>query len=266
MDDPLSVLESPPDAPPPPAMSFAARLLNVFAIPGEVFAGVKAGRVCVWNWLVPALLLTTVAVLTAVVVVSQPAVQRQMRELTEQQATILEKQVKAGNVKQAEADRVVALTRAITAPASLMLLSSLAAGVFGGVRVFWWAGVLWLLGRMFLKVRVGYAKALEVAGLALMISVLGGIVKVLLMVNLPKLFATTDLALAVSDFDAARKSPLLLGTENIFSFWLIGVLSGGLAKLAGVPFMRAAWFVFACWVIQESVFVLLGGALGQLPR
>ena len=52
-------------------MSFAARLLNVFAIPGEVFAGVKAGRVCVWNWLVPALLLTTVAVLTAVVVVSQ---------------------------------------------------------------------------------------------------------------------------------------------------------------------------------------------------
>jgi hypothetical protein len=39
----------------------------------------------------------------------------------------------------------------------------------------------------------------------------------------------------------------------------------GLAKLAGVPFLRAAWFVFAVWVIQESFFVLLGGMLGQFP-
>ncbi len=247
-------------------MSFAARLLNVFAIPGEVFASVKAGRICAWNWLVPALLLAVVAVLTAVVVVSQPAIQRQMRELTERQGKLLQEQVKAGKVKQAEADRAVALTRAITAPASLKVLASLAAGVVGVVRVFWWGFVLWLLGRMFLKVRVAYPKALEVAGLGLMISVLGGVVTLLLMVNLPKLFATTDLALAVSDFDASRKSPLLLGAANVFSFWLIGVLSAGLAKLAGVPFMRAAWFVFAYWVIQESLFVLMGGALGQFAR
>ena len=67
----------------------------------------------------------------------------------------------------------------------------------------------------------------------------------------------------VADFDVARKSPLLLGAANLFSFWLVGVLSVGLAKLAGVPFLRAAWFVFAVWVIQESCLMLLGGALGQ---
>ena len=267
MDDPLPVLESPPDAPPPPAMSFAARLLNVFAIPGEVFASVKAGRICLWNWLVPALLLGVVAV--AIVVVSQPAIQRQMHELTERQAKLLREQVKAGKVKQAEADRAVAFTRAITAPASLNVLLGVAAGVVGVVgvvRVFWWGFVLWVLGRMFLKVRLGYPKALEVAGLGLMISVLWGVVTLLLMVNLPKLFATTDLALAVSDFDPSRNSPLLLGAAYVFSFWLIGVLSAGLAKLAGVPFRRAAWFVFAYWVIQESLFVLVGGALGQFAR
>jgi len=266
MDDPLPVTDAPPEAPPPPAMSFPARLLNVFAIPGEVFVGVKASRSCIANWLVPALLSTTVAVLTAIVVVSQPAVQQQMRELTERQAKMLADQVKAGKVKQEEADRVLAVTRAITAPASLKALFSLAAGVAGCVRVFWWGFVLWVLGRMFLKIRVAYPKALEVAGLGLMISVLGGVVTLLLMVNLPKLFATTNLALAVSDFDPSRKSLLLLGAANVFSFWLIGVLSAGLAKLAGVPFLRAAWFVFAYWLIQESLFGLMGGALGQFAR
>jgi hypothetical protein len=142
-------------------------------------------------------------------------------------------------------------------------LGSVAAVLIALVRVFWWASILWLLGRLFLKVRFGYLKALEVAGLALMISVLGWIVRLLLLVNVSKLFATPGLALGTGDFDPARQSLLLLGAANVFSFWLIGVLSVGLAKLAGVPFLRAAWFVFAFWVIQESCLMLLGGALGQ---
>ena len=64
-------------------MSLAARLLNVFAVPGEVFTEVKASRVCIGNWLVPALLSALVAVLTVVLIVSQPAFQQQMHDLTE---------------------------------------------------------------------------------------------------------------------------------------------------------------------------------------
>ena len=39
-------------------------------------------------------------------------------------------------------------------------------------------------------------------------------------------------------------------------------MSVGLARLGGVPFLRAAWLVFAYWVLQESFFNVLG--LGQL--
>jgi 3-oxoacyl-[acyl-carrier protein] reductase len=67
-------------------MSLAARLLNVFAIPGEVFEGVKASRFCVGNWLLPALLSAAVGVLTIIVVFSQPSIQRQVREAGEQKA------------------------------------------------------------------------------------------------------------------------------------------------------------------------------------
>jgi hypothetical protein len=263
MEEPLPVRESPPDAPQPPAMTLAARLLNVFAVPGEVFVGVKAGPFSVGNWLLPALLSAVVGVLTVIVIFSQPSIQRQMREAGEKKAKELDQQVIAGKMTQTDANQAQAAIRIVTDPATLKIAGSIAAGLIGVARVFWWAFILWLLGRLFLKIQLGYLKALEVAGLALMISVLGGVVMLLLTVNLPKMFATPGLALAVTDFDAGRKSPLLLGADSLFSFWLVGVLSVGLAKLAGVPFLRAAWFVFAVWVIQQSFFMLLGGALGQ---
>jgi hypothetical protein len=228
MEEPLPVLDSPPEAPQPPATSLAARLLNVFAIPGEVFAGVRTSRISIGNWLVPMLLLATVGVITAMVVVSQPAFQRQIRGVTEQYTKALDEQVKAGKVKQPDADRAMALTLAITTPASLKSLCSVAAVVAGVARVFWWGFVLWLLSRIFLKVRIGYPKALEVAGLGLMISVLGAVIMLLLVVNLPRLFSAPGLSFAVSDFDTSRQSPLLIGVANVFSLWLLGVLSVGL--------------------------------------
>ena len=169
-------------------MSLAARLLNVFAIPGEVFAGVRGSLISVGNWLVPAVLLAVVGVATAVVVVSQPAFHKQIHDRTEQYAKVLAQQVKAGKVKQLDADRALAVTRAFTTPAALKSLLSVAAAVVGVARVFWWGLILWLLGRWFLKVRFGYPKALEVAGLGLMINVLGAVVVLLLMVNLPGFF------------------------------------------------------------------------------
>jgi hypothetical protein len=263
MDDLPPVLESPPAPPPPPAMSLAARLLNIFAIPGEVFEVVKASRISVGNWLLPMVLSGAVLGLTAAVVISQPSIQRQMQDRFDQQVKTLQQEVKAGKMKQADLDRTVAVTRAITAPPVLRALVGAGGTVAGVARVFWWAFVLWLLARLFLKVRLNYFKALEVSGLALMIGVLGGVVMLLLMVNLPKLFAAPGLASAVIDFDPVSKTPLLLVTANVFSFWLIGVLAVGLARLTRVPFLRAAWFVFAFWLMQESVLIMLGGALGQ---
>src|ERR1019366_1762781 len=113
MEEPLPVPEPHPGAPQPPAMSLAARLLNVFAIPGEVFTGVKTSHICIGNWLVPALLSALVAVFTLIVIVSNPAFQRQISERIEQQAKLLDQQVKTDKMKQADVDRALAFTRAI---------------------------------------------------------------------------------------------------------------------------------------------------------
>jgi hypothetical protein len=263
MEEPLPVPESPPDPPQPAAMSLAARLLNVFAVPGDVFAGIKAGRFCVWNWLLPAALLAVVGVATVIVAGPSASVQRQLRDRFDQQNKTLEEQVKAGKLSRANADREQAVPRIVLDPLIWKAAASIAAVVSGPARVFWWAFILWLLGRRYLNVQVGYLKALEVAGLALMISVLGEIVMLLLIIDLPKLLTLSNPTLVVTDLETAQRSRLCLGAEMLFSVWLIGVLSVGLARLAGAPFLRAAWFVIAVCMILLSFLLLVVGGLVQ---
>jgi hypothetical protein len=235
-------------------MSLAARLLNVFAIPGEVFAVVKASRANVGNWLLPILLSAVVGVTAALLLLSQAAVQKQLRE---QQARLLGKQVQAGKMTRAQADQMLALVERFTVP-----IAAASAVLVSFVRVFWWALVLRLLAQLFLKVPLPYAKMLEVAGLGTMISVLAALVSLLLSLEFTGGSHAAGLGLVVSDFAATRQNSVVLGAAAIFSFWFISVTSVGLARLGGVPFLRAAWLVFAFWFLQESFFGMIG--LGQL--
>lgn len=254
MEQPPPVLAPPPEPPPPPAMSLAARLLNVFAIPGEVFAVVKASRVSLGNWFLPVVLSAVVLAAFAVIQLSQPAIRRQMRE---QQTKLMAKQVQTGNLTRVQADQALAVIEKFTVPMTVIM-----AALVSLVRVLWWAFVLRLLAQLFLKVRLGYGKTLEVAGLGTMISVLGASVTLLLTIKLAGASSAPGLGLVVSDFAATQKSPLVLAAVTAFSFWLVAVMSVGLARLAAVPFLRAAWLVFAYWLLQESFFSLFGA--GQL--
>lgn len=240
-------------------MSLAARLLNVFAVPGEVFTEVRSARASTLNWLVPALCSAVIGVVSAIIIFSQPAVVQQLRE---QQTKAMDQQVQSGKLTQAQADQALSVMEKFVGPTMLKIFGSAGAVVVSFVHVIWWGFVLWFLSKLFLKVSIPFPKTLEVAGLAMMINVLGAIVAMLLIVNFGRIGATPSLALTVSNFDASRKSHLFMGAANVFYFWLVGVMSVGLAKLAGVPFLRAAWLVLTYWVLQESFFILVG--LGQL--
>lgn len=260
--EPRPPMPPPPSEPAPaaaPRSSLAARLLNVFATPGEVFEEVKTSPPTASNWLVPALIGAAIGILMSIVMFSQPAIVQQIHE---QQAQAMDQMVKNGKMSQADADRGLEMAEKFTGPTMLKIFGSAGAVVGSFVRIFWWALVLWLLSMSLLKVRVGYLKAAEVAGLATMISALGALVTLLLIVNFGKMFATPSLALTVSDFNLKNKSHVMLGAANVFSFWFIGVVSAGLARLAGVPFARALLVILPYWILQE-LFLIFSG-MGQM--
>ena len=229
-------------------------MMNVFAIPGEVFDEIKAAKATAANWIVPVLIMCLVSSVAAYLIASQPAFQQKIREQQEQK---LEKQVKAGNLTRQQADQQSALMEKITGPTMLKIGGVMGAIFYSFFRLFWWATALWLLGRWFLRVQFGYGKAMEIAGLAGMIGVLGTLVTLLLQMSLNNESSSPSLALLVSDFDAKKVSHMVLAAVNIFVIWQVGVLACALAHLAAAPFIRAAIVMFAFWMLCQSGMIAL---------
>ena len=228
--------------------------MNVFAIPGDVFEEIKASKPSTANWLVPVLITCLVSSMAAVIVLSQPAI---LQKIHEQQEQTFERQVKAGKMTQQQADQAMAIVEKFSSPTMMKIYGMGGSIFYGFARLFWWATVLWLLGKWFLHVRFDYIKTMEVAGLAGMIGVLGTIVTMLLQVNLSNPASSPSLALLVSDFDQKKISHVLLATVNVFDLWQAGVLASALARLAGTPFFRGAFVMFAFWIVWHSFLILL---------
>lgn len=257
----ISPTPGPPSGTPPtPATSLAGRLLNVLAAPGDVFDEIKTAPPRTTNWLVPALLSAFFGVLSAIVMYSQPAI---IQQIHEQQAKIFEDQVNAGKMTREQADQIEAASEKFGGPATMMISGSIGAVVTSFARVFWWAFVLWLLGLVFLKTKLDYLKALEVAGLASMIALLGAIITLLLSVSLGKIVAPS-LALLISHFNPKNVLHLALAAMNFFALWLVGVLAVGLSRLSGARFSKALWLTGGFWLTIQLLLILLAVLAGAI--
>ena len=224
-------------SPPPAATSLAARLLDLFVSPSEVFEQVVAEEVNLANWRVPMLL----ACLAGVVLLRVTAI--------DDQAAVAIQQL-TGTAK-ASAGRGEAMA------GGWKILSSLAV-CFGAVAgSLWSAFVVWLIGRCFLNVRFSYLKTLEIVGLTSIILVLGSIVTCLLIA----LSGDTAARPSLSLFGANRSSTMALRTVldsmSVFHIWTTTILAIGLSKLSGVSFKESAFWVFGYWLGCRMALVIL---------
>lgn len=237
-------------------MSLPARLLNVFAIPGDVFEEVKKSPPSTGNWLVPALLLILAGCIGAWLVYSQPAIQQQMREM---QDKVLDKLVEKGRLSKEQVDR----QREASAVGGNI-------GIYVGpvfsafFTPFWWGFLVWLLGTKLFHGNFTFMKAVEIVGLGNCIAILGSVVTTLLMVSMGSLGATPSPALLVKDYDPQNTSQALLQIPNAITIWVLAVRSIGLAKLSGARFLPAAIWVFGLWLAQVSILVGIGLAFKAL--
>jgi len=233
----------------PPTTSLAARLLNVFATPGEVFTEVAATPHLVKNWLVPVLLSCVVMVTSVMILFSQPAIQQKIRE---QQQAAMDKNVAAGKMTQADADKAMVFISKFTA-----IMAGIGGLCWAGGGVFLWAFGLWLLARFIFKANISYMKLVEVVSLAGMISVLHQVVLLLMRINLGNPSSTTSLALVVGEMDPQNPLHMVLAMLDLFVIWYLIVLSVGVSKLARAPFGRVLFSLTFAWLVVQLFLILL---------
>jgi hypothetical protein len=160
------------------------KLFNIFASPGDVFDEVISSPPNLANWRVPTLLVCLASVIFLLLGDSPAQLATSIRHLAD-----------SGTISIAEAQSLAGLWPILSA--SLVCIAT-----FAGTC--WSAFVLLFIGRIFLKVRFRYVKALEIVGLTGAISVLGSITTLLLIATVGDPAAQPALSLMASKLDHSR--------------------------------------------------------------
>ena len=237
--------------PKPASMSLTVRLMNVFAVPGDVFDEVKTSPPATSNWLVPVVLLIVLSWLASGLVMSQDSFKHQVTELAEK---AIQKQLDKMNLPKDQVEKVRPTME------KWAVISTTAAPLVGIVFVafatpFWWGLILWLVGAKGFKGDFPYRKAAEVGGLANVIGAMEVIVKTLLIFAFGSVFASPSLALLVKDFDPQNPLHTLLASVNVFQFWFLAVVAIGLARLSNRSFAKAAVWIFGIWATYTGLII-----------
>jgi hypothetical protein len=213
------------------------RLINIFVSPSDVFDEVIASPPNLANWRIPTLFVC-LATIISLHTGSFPA----------QSSDTIYRPTAAGTISAAQA-------QALAGAWPLLSAFLVCLAIFAGTG--WSAFVLWFIGRVFLKVRFPYLKALEIVGLTGIISVLGSITTILLVAASGAPLARPALSLLAPRLDHTGSFYQILETLNLFHFWSTTVLAIGLTRLCNATFKEAAFWVFGYWVLARIVLIVL---------
>jgi hypothetical protein len=243
------------EEPATPTSSVFAKMVNVFVEPGEVFDEVRRSKHNYLNWLVPMLAGIVVAVAFIWVVFSQDTVMQQMRTAQEKQ---FEAQVAAGKMTRQQADQAMQMTQQFMSPLIVKGFGSIAAVAASVGWLFGISLLFWLVGRFALKAQFRYLKAVEVVGLAGMITVLGTVATMLIVVATGNMAMNPGPVLLVRGYDAANKMHRVLSSLNLPMLWYLAVMAAGLSRLCGKPWIVGAAWAFIPYAVIFGALILLG--------
>ena len=248
-----------PEAVRPPALSLFARLANVIAAPGDLFDDIKtAPTSSVATWLLPLLMAIIVGWVSVTIIFSNPAIQQQLKEVTEQ---AMDKAFAQSNLS---ADQ---MEKAKESAANIARISQ-SVGAYVGIPVmlacetFFWAFVLWLVGAKFNHGKGTFLQGLEAIGSMNVLNVLDSVVRTLLILVMVNLYAAPSLVLLVK-FDPQNTLHSALGLIEVFTLWCLALRVLALARLHDLSLAKAATWVVGIWVVLMGSMVGLG-ALGRL--
>jgi hypothetical protein len=256
MEQPPSVSEIQPATPKPPAMSLAARMMNIFAAPSEVFEDIKNSPPSNSNWLVPALVLVVVGWICSGIILSQDAFRHQVSDLVEKS---IQKQIEKSHMPEQQAD----MARK-AGEISWKVQVAVGPAFIAFVTPFVWGLFLWLVGRWAFKAQLRYMKAVEIVGLASTIGILEAVVKTLLIFVTGNIMASTSLALLVKDFDPQNTTHALFAVVNVMTFWVLAARAIGIARVCNGTTGRAIAWVFGIWISYTAFFWGLGVAVQHI--
>ncbi len=167
----------------------------------------------------------------------------------------MQERVASGKMTQQQADAAMETSQKFMTPTIMKSVGILGVIFFSAGWLFFIALILWLIGRFGMHGQVTYMKMVEVAGLATMISALGGIVAMALAVIYGNTLMTPSAILLVGHFDTHNITHQVLASLNVITLWYMAVLSVGLGQTTGKGFFPAVAWMGGVWALYTVVAI-----------
>ncbi|MDH4068903.1 MAG: YIP1 family protein [Ignavibacteria bacterium] len=244
-------------------MSFLDKVVNLFASPGELFEEIARTGITARNWLIPWLIYVLITIVTGQILVGNPSLSGQLESAMRKQFDqSVEKSIIAGDMTQEEAEQAFETFASPRSP--WFSLMSAGGTLFLSLAILFLLGLIgWLLGRTAMNATAEFMKVVEVLGMVFIISGVEQVVTMALMLLTDSIYASPSLALLLlPDVNLEDRTHLALAKLNLFTFWIIALVSIGLGKLFYRDSLKVFALVAALWVLWSLFSILEGIGFG----
>lgn len=251
--NPEPIVPEPSTEPDQEELSHSDKMVGVFTNPVQTFEQMSKFPPRVIDWFLPVSILIVMVILSSVIQMSNPEISYQIKQkkFAELEKTMNE-MVEKGQLSREMADEQIEKNREMIDRLSggLGTLITSVSTIFGVFIVFFiMAGIFFLFSKFALKGEGNYQSALSAYGLSFYISTLGSIIITILTLFLGRIFSDTSVA-AFMGMDKSTIVGLLLSKLDIFSIWVLSVVSIGLAKMFHSRSMGKYFaMIFGLWIL-----------------
>lgn len=245
-------------------LSHTDKLVGVFSEPADTFSKMSVTGPKTSDWLIPILIFIVAAILSNIVMMSNPVIKA---SVVEKQMAQFEKNfddaVAKGQMTETQKEEQLERIRERMEQGGIqnIIFSAIGIIVFTFIAFFIVAGVFFLFIKLILKGEGTYKDAMSAYGLPYYILVIQVIVMVILAFVTDKFYTSTSVA-AFVDTERTSIVHFILSKLDVFSIWFYAIISIGFAKMfksqtAGKYFV----LVFCLWIGFGLLFFFIAKAV-----
>lgn len=231
-----------------PKMDTGEILSGVISSPEETFTELKSSKPGNY-WLVPLIIAILLSVISTFLYFQNPVIlkdemDRQLMESKEK----LEQSVKDGTLTKEQADQQLDLIEKFGDPESMMTkIISYSASVLGIPFVVIILSLVYMLGVRLLKGDITFQNAMNVTGIASVISAIGTIISAVLSLVLDRVVNISP-AILLDRESTSNTLYNVIFAFDVFTIWHYVVIAIGLYCLANISKAKAFGLVFGVWI------------------
>ncbi|MCX7798525.1 MAG: YIP1 family protein [Melioribacter sp.] len=249
-----------PEEPEELELTHTDKLVGIFTEPSKTFSMISAEGAKTSDWLIPLLILILTAILSNILMMSNPVIkssiiEKQMKQLEKN----LDEAVAKGQITESQKEEQLENIRERMEKGGLVytVFNIIGIIVFSFLVFFIVSGVLLLFVKLILKGEGTYKDAMTAYGLPYYISVIQIIIMVILALISDKMFTSTSFAEFI-EVDRASIAYFILKKLDPFSIWFYSTVSIGFAKMfKSSNTWKYFVLIFSIWIGFGLIFFLL---------